>query len=180
MKNLCLKFLGLAMLATIPAHAQKTIPEPLRPWETWATWNDEHRACPTPYSDSKKHLCFWPSRLGLQVKKDGAQFDMAVTVFHETWLPLPGAADTWPLEVRANGAALAVLEHDGNPAVRLAAGTVRVEGHIAGTKSRTSGSRARSILDVIDGQPVEAPVWDAKLSGKRDGSAERPTKISFR
>src|SRR5205809_4259992 len=111
-----IRIIALAILATFAAHGAppiERIPEPLKPWAAWATWNDEHRTCPTPYSDPKAHLCFWPSRLGLQVQKGGAQFDMAVTVFHETWLPLPGDANAWPLEVRANGAAVPVLDREG-------------------------------------------------------------------
>src|SRR4051812_20077037 len=81
-------------LSATPAPApSKEIPAALKPWETWATWDDEHRLCPTPYSDAKKHLCFWPSRMGLQAARDGGKFDLAVTVYHETWVPLPGDGD---------------------------------------------------------------------------------------
>src|SRR5258708_1509421 len=83
-------FTALGRAATAPENPEKQIPEPLKAWEKWALWNDAERNCPTPYSDARKHLCFWPSRMGLQVSPSGAQFDMSVTIFTETWVPLPG------------------------------------------------------------------------------------------
>lgn len=178
----------LAALAVL-AHAapplerrgQRIIPAPLHPWQDWATWDDQHRACPTPFSDAQKHRCFWPSRLGVQAERGGGKFDLVVTVFHETWVPLPGNEAAWPLEVRANGGPVAVLEHDGGPAVRLPAGTVRIEGawRWSEVPQRLRVPREIGILAlVIDGAAVEAPVWDAQgfLWLKRDGSAEEADK----
>jgi hypothetical protein len=161
--------------------AAKQIPEPLKAWEAWAIWGDDQRECPTPYSDSKKHLCFWPSRMGLQVERAGGQFDMAVTMFDETWMPLPGGADAWPMEVKANGAPVAVLEHEGTPAVRLTAGVFHIEGsyHWNSVPQCIAIPREIGILAlVIDGKPVDAPVWDAQgfLWLKRDGSAGEADK----
>ena len=173
-----------ALLAALDAFAlaqPDRIPDPLKPWETWATWSDEHRLCPTPYSDAKKHLCFWPSRMGLQVEPAGGKFDVAVTVFHETWVPLPGNHDIWPLEVKANGAPVAVIEHDGNPAVRLSAGTIHLEGAFrwSAVPQRIPIPHDIGILVlVIDGKQVDAQVWDAQgfVWLKRDGSAEEADK----
>jgi len=164
-----------------PESSGRQIPAPLKPWETWATWGDEHRLCPTPYSESGKHLCFWPSRLGLQAVRGGGKFDLTVTVFHETWVPLPGNPEVWPLDVRANGAPVAVLQHEGHPAVRLAAGTFRLEGAYRWNEvpQRLRLPREIGILALaIDGQPVDAPVWDAQgfLWLKRDGSTEEADK----
>lgn len=174
-----LPLLGYA--APQPDGGGKQIPDALKPWEVWATWGDEHRLCPTPYSDAKKHLCFWPSRFGLQAQRGGGKFDLVVTVFHETWVPLPGNHDVWPLDVRANGALVAVLEHEGNPAVRLTTGTVRLEGTYrwSDIPQRIRIPREIGILAlVIDGKPVDAPVWDAQgfLWLKRDGAAEEADK----
>ena len=102
MKNNRVGFFALSMVwalaaltlsmrgASPPEPASRRIPEPLKAWETWATWGAQHRDCPTPYSDPKKHLCFWPSRLNLEAGKAGGRFAMAATVFHEACLPLPG------------------------------------------------------------------------------------------
>ena len=172
--------LGLVLLLANRLSA-KDIPDALKPWESWATWNDEHRYCPTPYSDPQKHLCFWPSRLGLQADRAGGKFDVVVTTYHTTWVPLPGDADVWPLEVKANGTPIAVLDRDGKPSVRLTPGTFRLEGAYRWSEipQRLSIPAEIGILVlVIDGQPVESPVWDAQgfLWLKRDGSKEEADK----
>ncbi len=185
------RFARWAALALWPALCQgappsedsggKQIPALLKPWEGWATWADETRSCPTPYSDASTHLCFWPSRFELQAEPSGGKFNLVVTVFNETWVALPGDREVWPLEVRANGAPVAVLEHAENPAVRLAAGTVKLEGvyHWRDVPQRLRVPLEIGLLTlVIDGKPVEAPVWDADgfLWLKRDGSAEEADK----
>lgn len=184
MKQFRLRILGLALLTTITAFAatpSKEIPDALKPWEAWATWDDTHRLCPTPYSQSDKPICFWPSRMGVQVEKAGGKFDLVVTVFHDTWIPLPGNSDVWPVEVTAGGAAIAVLEMNGAPAIKLGAGTVRIEGAFRWSEvpQRLPIPREIGILSVvIDGQPVAAPAWDAQgfLWLKRDGSTEEADK----
>jgi hypothetical protein len=193
MKNIRARFSVWAILAALaaltssghadppPGDAAKQIPEPLKAWEAWATWGDNERECPTPYSDPRKHLCFWPSRMGLQVRDDGAEFDMAVMVFHEAWVALPGGADAWPLEVKANGAPVAVLEHEGKPAVHLAAGVFHLEGlyHWNSMPQRIVIPREIGILVLlIDGQPADAPAWDAQgfLWLKRGGSTGEADK----
>ncbi len=115
------------------AIGRHDIPEPLRVWEGWATWSDSQHACPTPYSDPAKHLCFWPSKLALQASQSGAQFKMALTVFDTAWVPLPGGAEAWPESVKVNGAAVAVLEHAGHPAVHLSAGLFDLVGSFGWT-----------------------------------------------
>jgi len=193
MKNIRARYSVWAILTalaalTLSGHAEppgggavRQIPEPLKAWEGWATWNDRDWECPTPYSDPSKHLCFWPSRMGLQAGGAGAQFDMSLTVFHETWAPLPGGADVWPQEVKVNGAPVPVLEHEGKPAVRLSAGLFHLEGtyHWTSMPQRIAIPREIGILAlVIDGKPVDAPVWDAQgfLWLKRDGSTGEADK----
>ncbi len=164
-----------------PDDSAKQIPDVLKPWESWATWNDKHRLCPNPYSDPSKHLCFWPSRFGLQAKHAGGEFDLVVTVFHETWVPLPGNQEIWPLDVRADGAPLATIEHDGNPAVQLNAGTFHLTGvfHWNEVPQRIRIPREIGILAlVLDDAPVESPEWDATgfLWLKRNGAAGEADK----
>ncbi len=187
--------LALLFLAAFSLHAQsvesgrtvpaeKQIPEPLKAWESWATWDDEHRLCPTPYSDAKKHLCFWPSQLALDVQQTAGKFDLTVTVFHETWVPLPGSADAWPSAVLANGAAVPVVEHASGPAVRLMAGTHQIAGVYRWAEYPQVIRLPREIgllALVIEGQAVESPVWDAEgsLWLRRDKSSEETDKDSL-
>jgi hypothetical protein len=178
--------LGCAILPLVspaapPASNAKKIPDALQPWESWATWGDDDRLCPTPYSDSKKHLCFWPSRLYLQVDRSGGKFDLDVTVFQPTWVPLPGGRDVWPQEVKAGGAAIPVLEHNGAPAVQLQPGKTHFEGLFrwSDVPQRIPLPKEIGVLSlVLDGQPVEAPIWDAQgdLWLKRNNSGEEADK----
>ncbi|MDR3405655.1 MAG: hypothetical protein P4L99_24385 [Chthoniobacter sp.] len=196
MKNIRSRFFARAVLAVgiaftssghsaaSPADTGKQIPEPLKAWETWATWDDAQHACPTPFSDSNKHLCFWPSRMGLQVNQTDAQFDMVVTVFSETWVPLPGGPNAWPTGVKANNAPVVVIEHNASPSVHLGAGTFHLEGAYQwnAVPQRISIPREIGILAlVIDGQPVDAPSWDAQgdLWLKRGASTEEVDKNSL-
>ena len=117
--------LPLLLAAAAPSDAKtRSLPDLLKAWQGWATWDDVTRDCPSPYRDGSKHICLWPSRLNLQVDRSGARFDLGVTVYAETWVPLPGGKDAWPLEVKANGAVQPVVEHGGVPAVQLVAGTL--------------------------------------------------------
>lgn len=167
----------LALGSAAIAQELRTIPPALQPWESWATWNDTHRFCPTPYSDPKAHRCFWPSRLDLQVTNSGARFSLALTAFHETWVPLPGGADAWPQEVRAGGRPVVVVERDGVPSVRVPAGDTRMEGAYRWNElpQNLRIPAAMGILTLTrDGTAVENPAWDAQglLWLRREGAAE--------
>ncbi len=173
----------LFLLALLPlgasaiAQESRSIPPALREWESWATWNDPHRFCPTPYSDPKTHRCFWPSRLELQVTNSGGSFALSVTAFHETWIPLPGGSEVWPQEVQAGGKPMVVVERDGVPSVRVVAGDTRLEGRYRWTEL-PQNLRIPASLGILalsrDGKVVENPAWDAQglLWLRRDGTTE--------
>ncbi|MFA7345369.1 MAG: hypothetical protein WC003_13785 [Terrimicrobiaceae bacterium] len=140
------------------------IPEPLRAWEGWVLWGQDNRNCPSPYNDAAKHFCLWPSRLALDVNASGARFDYSLTVFNESWVPLPGGGDHWPQNVKSNGALVPVVERDGRPAVKLPSGTHRLEGGFSWKKIPQKIPLSASIGMValtLDGKPVENPLWDA-------------------
>ncbi len=140
------------------------IPEPLRAWEGWVLWGQDHRTCPTPYNAADKHLCLWPSRLALDVGATGARFDFSVSVFSESWVPLPGGGEYWPQNVKSAGAAVPVVEHDGRPAVKMQAGTHRIEGGFEWKKIPQKIALPASLGMVsltLEGKSVENPLWDA-------------------
>ena len=140
------------------------VPEPLRAWEGWVLWGQDNRDCPSPYNNAAKHFCLWPSRLALDVSASGARFDYSLTVFKESWVPLPGSGDHWPQNVKSNGALVPVVEHDGHPAVKLPAGAHRLEGGFSWKKIPQKIPLPVSIGMValtLDGKPVENPLWDA-------------------
>jgi hypothetical protein len=163
-----------------PSRA-RAIPEALAPWIDWVLWDDPHRHCPTPYSDPQKHQCVWPSLLDLKVDAMGAQMDLRVVVFHETWISLPGGETLWPVEVKAGENPLVVVEHEGKPGVRLAAGTTHLTARFPWTETpqKISIPREIGILALtLDGTRVISPAWDADgmLWLKRDGAAEETDK----
>lgn len=180
-------FLVPALLCAAPAvpapspAAEPRIPAPLKAWEGWATWDAPHRFCPTPYNTADKHICFWPSRLSLQVDRTGGEFSLSVTVFSETWVPLPGGREVWPVDLKLNGTALPVVEHDDRPAVKLAPGTYQLEGAFRWNEIPQGLSLPREIGLLalsLEGQPVPSPTWDAQgyLWLKRDASTEEADK----
>ena len=185
-RSLLVTFLFSVVLATA-ATAQaatdksKQIPDLLKPWESWATWGDTPRNCPRPYLDPKKPLCLWPSKLSLTVEKTTGHFAFSVTTFSETWVPLPGGEALWPMEVRANGAPVPVVEHQGRASIQLAEGTWAIEGVYRWNEipQRITLPKEIGLLSLLlEGKPVEAPVWDANgfLWLKRDGSTKETAK----
>jgi hypothetical protein len=171
----------LASFAPAPEGAAKEIPEPLQAWKGWAIWDDADRVCPSPYQDPKKHLCFWPSHLVLQIDSTSGRFNLGVSVFSETWIPLPGGGDVWPVEVKADGALLPVVEHGGRPSVKLRAGSYRLEGAYRWNEIPQSMPLPREIgiLSLtLEGTSLELPAWDGEgvLWLKRNGSTQEADK----
>src|SRR3989304_2958029 len=118
----CVLFCAAVTTSGVTLAQRNEIPELLKPWEGWATWEDKHQDCPTPYDGSKEHICFWPSRLSLSADPRGGAWNIEVRVFEAAWGPLPGGGDAWPMNVRADGDLVPVVERDGVPAGKLAAG----------------------------------------------------------
>ncbi len=147
------------------AHAQsRQIPEALKPWQDWATWDDQHFGCPPQFDGFDKRICFWPSRLTLSVRESDATFDVGVNVYSETWVPLPGNGDTWPIDVRANDEPVVVIARDGIPSVRLPAGEYQVTGQFrwASIPQRIAIPSEVGILSLtVNDDTVQVPSWDA-------------------
>jgi hypothetical protein len=144
-------------------------------------WDAEHRNCPTPHNNAAKHLCFWPSRLGLQITAQGGRFDVAITAYHEIWVPLPGGSEVWPVEVTRDGTPLVVVERNGRPAVRLAAGTSRITGAYRWKQMPQSvpvPPQIGLLALTLDGQPVDSPSWgaDGVLWLRRTATTEETDK----
>ncbi len=171
---------GLLAAAETPEKI-RDLPGPLKPWAGWALWNERDLDSPSPYNEPKKALRLWPSRLDLQVDAAGGAFAFAARVFSETWVPLPGDAEWWPVEVTVNGAPSPVVEHAGGPAVKLPPGEHELAGAYRwqGIPQRIAIPPEIGILSLtLDGQAVELPVWDAQgfLWLKRDASTEQADK----
>ncbi len=156
--------LGVTLLTSLHALAQRQIPEPLRDWQNWATWDARHRDCPTPFNAANQHVCFWPGKLSLRADRDSATWELDVVVFSKTWVPLPGGADTWPLDVRVDGATAAVVEHDDRPCLQLVQGRQKVSGSFQWAGEMPQFIRVPREVGVLsltlEGKSVEIPNWD--------------------
>lgn len=157
-------FFILFLTTVSGAIAAKQVPEPLRPWQNWATWGAEHRDCPTPWNNHEKHFCFWPGALSLSV--DGATgswlLDVA-TYQDETWVPLPGSDEVWPMNVRVNDTPVVVVKHGKSPSIKLPRGRHQLAGEF---DWETMPQKVRvpqqiGVLSlVLEGAEVPLPNWD--------------------
>jgi len=113
-------------LAAAPL-AREDVPEPLRPWVDWVLRGHEAETCPFLHAQGERQ-CVWPGRLELELDAGGGRFVQELFVAAESEVGLPGAAESWPEDVRVGGAGAPVFERDGRPTLRLARGTHQVSG----------------------------------------------------
>ncbi|MGD8207134.1 MAG: hypothetical protein PVH47_03555, partial [Thiohalocapsa sp.] len=162
------------------------VPDALVPWVDWVLHDQDVRACPLGSDGAGARICAWPGRLALALDGNGGRFEQVWTLYAEDWVPLPGGGSHWPEEVNAGEQALAVVEHRGGPAVRLEAGTYRLNG-------RFSWTRRPEVLPIpnetgllalrLDGTPVAEPRLDDQGRlwlgrGAREEQAAEPDTLS--
>jgi hypothetical protein len=119
-----------ALLATSSSAAplaRGDVPEPLRPWVDWVLRGHEGESCPFLHAQGDRQ-CVWPGRLELALDARGGRFVQELFVAAESEVLLPGASESWPEDVRMDGADAPVFERDGRPALRLARGVHKLEG----------------------------------------------------
>jgi len=120
--------LAARTIASADPIPKEKIPEALRPWTDWVLLGHEEERCTFFQGDAGKRECAWPSRLALDLGDRGGRFTQQWLVEREEWLPLPGDAKTWPLEVRVDGRPAVVGERQGTPGIRLQAGRHTLSG----------------------------------------------------
>ncbi len=153
---------ALFLLLAVPLFAQT--PDVLKPWEPWVLRDETDAKSPRVYSDAKQRLPLWPSALNLDAGATEGKFSLQVRAYDEAWLMLPGSAENWPQDVNLNNADIAVLTRDGHPAVKLAPGEHTVSGVFrwAELPEKLTLPPSIGILRLTaNGQPVEAPDWEA-------------------
>jgi hypothetical protein len=138
------------------------VPPSLRPWIPWAMHGSEQRACPRPQGSGDFGPCAYVGRLQLEASPRGGRFRQEVEVFAREAVPLPGDAQHWPLDVRDGATPVAVVEHDGVPAVFLGIGT-----HVL------TGSFAWDTVPAALGVPDPAALVELVLGGTRISRPER-------
>ena len=146
-----IQWLAIALMAAMPLQAAESIPQPLQPWVPWVSKDSPHLKCPFinlgEYGNTQFHPCVWPGTLYLDVDDKGGQFRQRWQVLSKQWIELPGGTRHWPQSVKANGAAVAVLSHNGRPALHLPAGDYQISGHFR-------WSELPQNLDLFDGVAV--------------------------
>ena len=126
--------IALLLGMTGGALAQEAnVPEALRDWQDWVLEGYEYRDCAFYFNrgaaERREYICAWPGELSLTVDARSGRFDQTWSVTGEDmWLPLPGDAAYWPDRVTVNGAAVAVIERDGTPSIRVQPGRHRISG----------------------------------------------------
>lgn len=154
---------GLAMAwAGVAAAAAPSIPSALQDWQAWVLHGHEQQTCAllSAPSGGSGHQCVWPTQLALAADKDGAQFKLGVHVEAESWVALPGNRDAWPQQVQVDGKPAVVLDRDGAPMLRLAAGDYVVQGgmHWDARPARLQMPESIALIDLtVDGKPIAQP-----------------------
>ncbi len=146
------------------AAQERVIPEALKPWQNWVTWNDTFLRSPTTYRSADDRIAVWPSTLTMTVTPASGSWQVSVRVFSESWVGLPGETEVWPTQVRADGAALPVVERDGRPAVQLSPGNYLLTGEFLWNSmpQRIAIPREIGVLSLnVNGQSIPMPRWDA-------------------
>lgn len=155
-------------------HAQDAIPAALKDWQGWVLRGEEFRRCPflasadleagTPI-DPGAFVCAWPERLSLTVDAHGGAFTQRWQIFAPTWIELPGDPEHWPRDTKLDGAPAPLVEADGFPKLRLAAGSHLITG-------RFEWSSRPESLPV----PDNTAIVDLSVDGQRVAQPERPNR----
>lgn len=160
-------FLGACcagLLTGTLTHAQeRELPPDLADWQDWVLWDEGHRQCPTPYNDASKHLCYWQSKLALNMGSKEGTFRFYIQVFNEGWVSLPGDNLTWPMEVKVGGRDVAVVQYKNHPSIELAPGSHTVTGRFLwdNMPQKLRLPQSTGIVSLtLDGQQVPVPNWD--------------------
>ncbi len=146
---------GLAVAVQAEALPREQVPEPLKPWIDWALRGHEQELCPYFDGAADRSQCAWPARLTLDLDEKSGRFTQQWRVYSDAWIPLPGDARRWPVDVRVDGKPAPAVVHDGAPAVRVSKG-----------KHDVGGSFAWSELPELLPIPAETGLVGLSLGGK--------------
>ncbi len=128
-----LRRMAVLMLITPALQAaplsQDAVPEPLRPWVSWALHGESESGCPSLHNRNARR-CGWPSVLTLEVGAQSGRFQQSWDLYaHDpAWIPLPGDRDHWPTDVMVDGKRVVVVAREGRPMIDLPRGRHIVSG----------------------------------------------------
>jgi hypothetical protein len=112
--------------------AKESVPQILTPWLPWVMKGNESYTCPfinrSDFRKKQNHICAWPSTLNLDVQNTAATFQQSWQVLANSFIPLPGNSENWPLSVMVNQQQMPVVLHQGKPAIELEKGSYNITG----------------------------------------------------
>src|SRR3954463_11570969 len=115
-------FLLLSFDARAERLDPKQAPEPLKAWTSWVLADRADALCPLVQGSAEVVHCAWPTALSLGFGETGGRFEQHWHLDARAWVPLPGDATRWPLDVTEGTQKLVVVEEAGVPRVELAPG----------------------------------------------------------
>ena len=98
------------------------VPEPLKPWISWVLEDHPEQACPFLFNSFEQKRCSWPTETNLNLSPKKGTFTSRWLVYAESWISLPGDSQHWPLNVTVNNQPALVMDRNGTPSIKLAAG----------------------------------------------------------
>jgi hypothetical protein len=107
------------------------VPPALAPWVGFALRGAGEKLCPPQGNRTDVRFCRFPSRLGLDVTGNGADFTLEVRLFQEGPVGLPHGDGAWVEEARLGGSPAPVLSGPAGRQVWLPAGEHVLTGRIA-------------------------------------------------
>lgn len=129
-KNLTVSFIILLLTFSTQANSNadtSAIPDSLKSWSSWVLRDTPEIICPHLYN-ANEHFCAYPSRLELNLNKQGGRFEQVWAVYDKSWIVLPGDAMQWPQQVTVNNKSMAVVTQNNQPALQLDAGQYTING----------------------------------------------------
>lgn len=156
-------FIALTVPGAVSGREYTDYPDDLEPWKEWVLHGYEEQLCPHLFNNGEAVRCVWPSRLKLEVNRQGGVFRQEWTVFSPSWIPLPGGPGVQPENVVLNGKEAPVLNRNGLPFVYADEGDVRIEGAFSwkDMPETIPVPPAGGLIElVILGKKVDFPVMD--------------------
>jgi hypothetical protein len=126
----CTVFFSPFLAATPLTNDQ--VPEPLKPWITWALPDKPQPPCPFLYHSFEQKHCSWATATRLDLNAHQGDFNSVGQVYNDSWISLPGDSNHWPQQVTLNNKPALVMDKDGVPSIKLTAATAPVGYQIHG------------------------------------------------
>jgi hypothetical protein len=167
---------------------KKDVPAGIKDWIPWALHDAGDRQCPFLYNNGELRQCSWPSRLTILARDRGATFSQEVSVFRTVWIPLPGDAKHWPLDVRVSGKPMPIIAVEERPGVRLSPGRQLISGAFSWSElpeNLPMPAAVGLVALIVNGKSIPSPtideagrLWLNTTSGGESGAERLDMRVS--